>query len=365
MSSQTVYIGTYTRGDSAGIYRCQLDIMTGALSQLAVAANVHNPSYLAVDTARGRLFAVNELLEFEGQAGGSVSAFKLDLSSGELTLVNQVASHGGAPCYLAVDPTGRFAFVANYVGGSVAVLRIEDDGALGHAASIVCHTGSSKHPERQTAAHPHSVVLAPTNEAVFVPDLGLDKVMQYRLFHETGQLVKNEIPWAAANRGSGPRHLAFSPSGRHAYVVGELDSTITAYAYDPDGHFLRASQTVSMLADDYTGANLAADIHLTPDGRFLYASSRGHDSIASYSIDQATGHLTPLAVTPTLGSNPRGFAIDPTGTYLIVANEGSNEIVSFHIERQRGQLSPAGGKLQVPRPVCVRPIVLPVADTKP
>ncbi len=349
-----VYIGTYTRGESEGIYRCQLDLKRGALEQLAVAGKVANPSYLAIDAERHRLFAVNELSEFMGQPGGGISAFAIQPATGDLTLINHAPSHGDAPCYLTLDQAGRHLFAVNYMGGNLVVIEVGKDGALGLPTTIIAHAGSSRHATRQDAPHPHSIVLDPANTHAFVPDLGLDKVMQYRLDDESGLLTANQEASVATNPGAGPRHLVFGPEGQTAYVVGELDSSITAYAYDDVAGRLDAFQTVSMVPEGYAGPNLAADIHLTPDGRFLYASNRGHDSIAAFVVDQMTGALKGLGFTPTQGKSPRGFAIDPTGRYLLVANEHSDEILTFRIDKDEGTLSPTGYSLSVPSPVCLK-----------
>lgn len=355
-----VYIGTYTDAQSEGIYTCQLDLATGELKELTLAGRTPNPSYLAIDSGHQRLFAVNELSEFGGQPGGGVSAFAIDPVSGELTLINQVNSLGGAPCYIALDQTQQYVFVVNYSGGAAAVFPVQEEGGLGPASGFAQHQGSSRKHDRQDSPHPHSVVPDAANAYAFVPDLGLDRIMQYRFEHTSGRLLANDEPWAAARPGAGPRHMVFGPTGETAYVVGELDSTITAFAYNPARGTFQARQTVSMLPGEYSGPNLAADIHLTPDGRFLYGSNRGHDSIAAYAIDEDTGTLTPIQHIATQGRNPRGFAIDPTGTFLLVANQHTNEILTFWIDPRHGSLAPTGFSIEVPSPVCVK--LMPLAN---
>ncbi|MDX1614559.1 MAG: lactonase family protein [Candidatus Promineifilaceae bacterium] len=349
-----VYVGTYTDGDSQGIYVCQLDAATGELTQTGVAGGVDNPSYLAIDAERRRLFAVNELVSSGQHAGGRVSAFAIDPVSGRLALLNQQASGGGAPCYLTVARSGRYILVANYVGGTVAVLPVATDGSLGEATAVVVHSGSGPHPQRQEGPHPHAIVLDPADNYALVPDLGLDKVMQYRLDQATGKLRANREPWVAAEPGSGPRHLVFHPTLETAYVINELSSTVTVYRYDVQRGALDPAQTLATLPEDFTGANIAADLHLAPGGRFLYGSNRGHDSIVRYAVDPVTGTLTYLDCTPTGGQRPRGFAIHPGGAFMLVANQDSDNIVTFRLDPTRGTLSPTGHVLAIPSPVCLK-----------
>ena len=285
-----VYIGTYTGGSSEGIYICKLDMSSGQLQQTGIASEVENPSYLTIDAERNRLFAVNELSEFNGLPGGGLSAFAIDPSSGDLTLINQQPSYGGAPCYLSTDESGQYLLVANYMGGTISVTPIGEDGSLEQAADVIAHFGSSLIPDRQEGPHPHAILLDPTSAYAFVPDLGLDKVMQYRFDCNSGRLTPNKQPWTAVEPGSGPRHMVFHPNGRHAYVINELNSTITAYVYDLQLGVLEPHQTLSTIPKGYSGLNIAADLHLTPDGSLLFGSNRGHDSIAGYEINQENGH---------------------------------------------------------------------------
>lgn len=352
------YVGTYTNKGSQGIYLCQLDPLTGELTQAGVTKGVDNPSYLVIDAPRKRLFAVNETLEFKGRPGGSVSAFAIEPFTGDLQLINEQYSHGGAPCYLTVDQNGRFLFVANYLGSIVAVLPITPDGVLQDASHIITHTGHSENPKRQEAPHPHSVNLDPTDQFLFVPDLGLDKVMAYQFNPTDGRLTANKQPWTTTVPGSGPRHMVFHPNLGRAYIINELSSTITSYIYDNILGELKQFQTISTVPPDYSGSNISADLHLSPNGRFLYGSNRGHDSIAHYSVDQETGRLTLIDIVSTRGMKPRGFAIDPNGTCLLAANQDSNSIVSFWIDQGSGALSPTGHQVDIPSPVCLKFISL-------
>lgn len=349
-----VYVGTYTNGASDGIYICRLDKSTGQLCQIDVVGNVDNPSYLAIDVERHRLFAVNELSRIGERPGGGVTAFAIEPASGELSLINQQYSHGGAPCYLTIDKSGRYLFVANYSGGNIAVLPLDEDGALGEQTNIISHSGNSLHPERQEGPHPHSIVLDPANNYAFVPDLGLDRIMQYRFNRDNGRLYPNQRPWIEVKPGSGPRHMVFHPNNRSAFVINELSSTITTYTYDPANGTLETCQTISTLPEGYSGTNIAADLHLTPNGKFLLGSNRGHDSIALFAVDQETGWLGQIDCLPTQGQTPRGFAIDPSGTILLTANQNSHNIVTFWIDDEAGAIVPTGHKLPIPSPVCLK-----------
>jgi 6-phosphogluconolactonase len=353
-----VYVGTYTAKGSEGIYVYRLDPSSGALTLASVAAGVENPSFLAVDP-RGRcLYAVNEVGTFAGQAGGAVSAFSIAPRTGALTLLNQQPSHGAAPCYLSVDRTGQFVLVANYMGGNASVLPIEEGGRLGEATDVVQHRGSGVHPRRQEGPHAHSITLDPANRYAFVADLGLDKIMVYRFDLDHGKLRPHDRPWVQVQAGAGPRHFAFHPSGRYAYLINELDSTLTAFAYDATRGMLQELQTLSALPAGYEGTSYCADVHVSPSGQFLYGSNRGHDSIVVLRIDRGTGQLTYAGHEPTGGKNPRNFAIDPSGTFLFAANQDSDTIVAFRIDQRTGQLTPTGQVTRVSMPVCVKMLAL-------
>ncbi len=356
------YIGTYTGKGSAGIYVYRLDGASGALEMAAPPAQAANPSFLAVDPQKRCLYAVAELGEFHGHPGGGVSAFAIDAGSGALTPLNQQPSHGSAPCHLCVDASGRYVLVANYSSGTVSMLPIEAGGALGRATEIIQHHGAGPDPRRQEGPHAHSVTLDPDNRFAFVCDLGLDKIMAYRLDLDNGSLPPHTPPWAATAPGAGPRHLAFHPHGRNAYVINELDSTVTAYAYDQMDGTLSPLQTVSTLPADFSAANTCADVHVSPCGRFLYGSNRGHDSIAIWGIDANNGALTPLAHTPSGGKTPRNFAIDPSGTFLLAANQDSDNVVVLRIDPDTGRLAPTGHSIAVSMPVCVKMIARPGTD---
>lgn len=347
-----VYIGTYTRGESEGIYTYRFDSGTGALVDGGLAAKVDHPSFLAVHPRLPRLYAVSEFLP--GQEGGGVNAFRIDRATGALTLLNRQPTHGSAPCHLSIDRTGNWVLVANYASGSVAVFPVEPDGRLGPATDVVQHQGGSVDARRQTGPHAHSITLDPANRFAFVADLGMDRIMAYRFDASQGTLAPNAIPWTATEPGAGPRHFAFHPNGRHAFVINELNSSLTAFAYSDRDGSLRTLQTAPTLPGDYTGRSACADIHVSPDGRFVYGSNRGHDSIVLFAFDTEDERLTYVDHEPTQGSMPRNFAIDPTGAFLLAANGSSNNVVTFRIDRETGRLTPAGHVAGVPTPVCLK-----------
>jgi 6-phosphogluconolactonase len=351
-----LYVGTYTGGtsQSKGIYRLDLDFGTGALSSPKVVAETTSPSFLAIDPTRRFLYAVNEVDSVDGKKGGGVSAFAINAKDGGLTALNQQSSGGAGPCHIVVDKAGKNALVANYGGGSVAVLPIAADGRLGSASSFVQHTGSSVDKRRQNEPHAHSVNLDAANKYAFVADLGLDKVLVYRFDPDKGTITANDPPAATVAPGAGPRHFAFSPTGKFAYAIGELDSTVTAWTYDPTRGTLSTIQTISTLPTSFTGTNHPADVQVDPTGKFLYGSNRGHNSIVAYTIDPATGKLTYVANQGEGIKNPRNFAIDPSSTFLLVGNQDLDSIVVFRIDPATGALRPTGHSVKVPKPVCLK-----------
>jgi len=353
-----VYVGTYTRGESEGIYVYRMDMSTGALEFTSVAKGLTNPSFVAIGPRQRYLYAVNEAGTFNDKPGGAVSAFSIDSETGELTWLNNQPSHGTSPCHLSVDATGKFVLVTNYSSGSVAVFPIHPDGKLGEATDVVQHEGSSVDPRRQKGPHTHSVNLDKANHYAFVPDLGLDKVMIYELDLTQGKLKPAEKPWAKVKAGAGPRHFAFHPNDKYAYVINEIISSVTAFTYDKARGSLREIQTISTLPDDFSGTSHCADIHVLPSGKFVYGSNRGHDSIAIFAIDEGTGKLTCVGYESTQGKNPRNFAIDPTGTYLLAANQDTSNVVTFRIDQQTGKLTATDHIAKIPNPVCLKMIYI-------
>lgn len=348
-----VYVGTYTSGKSEGIYLYRLDLSSGELKHVATTKGVKDPSFLALAPSRRYLYAVNEVEEFAGKKSGAVSAFAVNQRTGELRFLNQQPSLGGAPCYVVVDQTGRFVLVANYAGGNFAVLPVRSDGSLGEASDVKQDLGSSINAERQEGPHAHCIVLDPANRFAYGCDLGTDKIMIFRFDPRRGKLIPNTTPSVQARPGAGPRHLTFHPGGKYAYAINELHLTVTAFAHDRIRGNLKELQTVPTLPRDFTSADSGADIHVSPNGRFLYCSNRGHDSIAAFKIDPRNGQLTLIAHESTGGKTPRNFAIDPTGKFLLAANQNSDNIVTFRLDPKTGRLG-ATGHVEVPSPVCLK-----------
>src|ERR1700704_2588838 len=353
-----VYVGTYTnKTTSKGIYVYSFDPGTGKLTSLGVAAESEDPSFLAVHPSGKYLYAVNEIDHFGAQKSGAASAFSIDQKTGKLTLLNQVATRGAGPCHISLDKSGKFALVANYDGGSVATFPVHPDGTLGEAADFVEHHGSSADKERQAAPHAHWISTSPDNRFALAADLGLDEVLIYRFSATKGTLAPNDPAFAKLNPGSGPRHLAFHPNGKFAYVFTEMEDSVTAFAYKASNGSLSPLQTVSALSTlrkDFKGPKEAAEIAVHPSGKFLYASNRaGIDTISAFSIDPAKGTLQLKNEYPTMGKTPRNFAIDPTGKFLLAANQESNNIVTFRIDAVTGALSPTGDVVEAPAPVCI------------
>ncbi len=346
------FVGTYTQGEAKGIYAYRFDAATGSMNSLGLVAETPNPSFLALHPNGQYLYAVNEG-DPESPSKGSVSAFSINQENGQLTLLNKVDSRGEAPCHLAVDQTGQFLFVANYTSGSVGSWRIQPDGSIGEMASLIQHEGSSVH-ERQASPHAHETVISQDNGRLFVPDLGTDKVMIYQINAETGELTANDPTAATLAPGTGPRHIAFHRDGAHAYVIGEINSTITTFDFDPATAAFTSKQVVSTLPEGFTGDSTTAEIEISADGKFVYGSNRGNDTIAVFSVDPDAKTLTLVEHVPIQGQTPRHFIIDPTGAYLFSENQNTNNIVQFSRDAASGKLMPTGQVLtDVPAPVCM------------
>jgi 6-phosphogluconolactonase len=358
-----VYVGTYTGPkpkDGKGIYLFRLQTENLDVSQnitlvpLGLAVETANPSFLELDLRRRLLFAVNELETFEGKPGGAVSAFSIDAGTGKLTLINQRPSMGAGPCHLSLDREGKNLLVANYGGGSVAVLPVAADGKLGEVSSFIQHTGKSVNPERQKGPHAHGVTVDAANRFAFVCDLGLDKILVYKLDAQHGKLTPAEPPFVAVKPGSGPRHLVFRPDGRFAYVINELTSTVTAFAYDARTGQLKELQTLSTLPGYFDGLNTGAEIGVHPSGKFLYASNRGHNSVVLFGVDGDKGTLTFIEEQGTGGNKPRHFGIEPSAKHLAITNQDSHTVLACRIDAGNGRLKPSGVFASAPSPVCVK-----------
>ncbi len=347
------YIGTYTeKTKSKGIYAFRFDDTSGKLSSIGVAAETPNPSFLALHPNGKYLYAVNELAKFNGEESGAVSAFSIDRKSGKLKLLNQVSSRGAGPCHISLDKTAKYVFVANYDSGTVAVFPVQSDGQLGKYTGYEKHIGSSVNKERQEAPHAHWIATSPDNRFLLTADLGIDKILISPFHLADGAFTPNKpSSGVRLKSGAGPRHAAFSPSGKFFYVASELNSTVTAYSYNAKDGTLHELQTVFTLPKDFSGENDVAEIAVHPSGRFLYVSNRGRDSLAVFAIDAVKGKLTPVADIATQGKTPRNFAIDPSGKYLLAANQGSSDIVVFKIDPATGSLTLTGQVIDVPAPV--------------
>jgi 6-phosphogluconolactonase len=350
-----LYVGTYTENDNSdGIFLVRMEPQYGELRRVGAVKAGANPSFLAIHPNGRVLYAVNEVTEHSGKASGAVSAFAIAGDSGGLTRLNQQSSEGGAPCYVCVDRSGRAVLVANYVGGNVALLPIQADGALAPATHAVQHRGTGPNPSRQDAPHAHCIVSDPGNRFALAADLGVDRVLVYRLSLDDGRLYHIEGGDAAMRPGAGPRHLAFHPRLPLLFVANELDSTVTTLRFDGERGALFPIESRSTLPAGWTGPNYPADIHVASSGRALYVSNRGHNSIALFSVAEATGALALQQVVSTEGDWPRNFTLDPTERWLLVANQRSDSVIVFARDPESGRLTPTRQRISIPSPVCLR-----------
>ena len=351
-----VYVGTYTnKGASEGIYLYKLNLTSGALTKVSSIKSI-DPAFLALDRKRKFLYAANEIGEFQGKKSGSISAFSINQKTGELTFLNQQPTNSPGPCSVTVDKTGKCVLAATYSGGSVSVLTVNADGTLNPVSDLVQHQGFSINPNRQKEPHAHTIIIDDANRFAFCADLGIDKIMIYKLDAKNGKLTPHSSPFTSVKPGAGPRHFKIHPNNKFAYVINELNETVIAFAFDKTQGTLKEIQTVPTLPADFTGTSYCADIHIHPSGKFLYGSNRGHDSIVVFAIDEATGKLTFVEHQATQGKWPRNFAIDPTGQILLVANQNTDNVFTFRIDQKNGKLSPTGQVAEIPMPVCLKVI---------
>jgi 6-phosphogluconolactonase len=356
MQPNLVFVGSYTEpaprsGAGISVYRQAPE--SGRLTLLHRVADVVNPSFLALDPAYRFLYAVNETKEYQGRLSGAASSIAIDPATGGLTFLSRQPSEGGDPCHLITDPSGRFLVIANHEDGTVGLLPIDQQGHLGPASDVRRHSGSGPGPTQQ-GPHAHFVALDPTGQRLLVCDKGIDRVMAYRLDAAAGRLVPNDPPFGSLHAGAAPRHLAFHPSGRFAYVNGEADMTITAFAYATATGALTPLHHLSTLPAGASRERVStAQIQVELRGRFVYVSNRGHDSIAIFAIDQTTGRLTAIGHVSTGGRTPRNFAIDPAGRFLYAANQNTDTIVCFQIEPTSGSLTPTEPAIVTGAPVCI------------
>jgi 6-phosphogluconolactonase len=348
-------VGTYTGKGSKGIYSYRFDPATGKTGLLGLAAETVNPSFLAVEPNGRYVYSVNELDTLDGKPTGGITAFQLDHTTGKLRFLQQVASLGMAPAHLSIDKSGRFVLVANYNSGNVAVFPIAEDGKLGPHTALEQQTGSSVNPKRQAGPHAHFVATDNDNRYALSADLGTDKVYVYRFNAQTGSLIPNEPPVAEVTPGSGPRHIAFSPSGTYAYLASEMGGTVTVFKYDTGTGVLTTKQTISSLPTDFKGDNREAEIAVDGRGRFLYVSNRGDatDDIVVFRINAADGTLSFVQRISSGGKIPRHFALDPSGKWLLAANHQSNNIQVFRVNEDTGRLTAASLITSIYDPVCI------------
>lgn len=352
-SKLLMYIGTYTRGDSEGIYLAELDLTTGAMAMRGLAVEADHPAFLTFHPKNDCIYAVGEMGRYQGKPAGSVNAYRIDPETKRLEEINRQSSIGSGPTHLSIAPDGAHVLVANYGGGSVTVLPIREDGGLEPASDFHQHEGRGPNENRQKSPHAHGINPGPFGKLVLVPDLGIDRVMLYRFHSDRGTLTPADPPSVPVAPGAGPRHQAFSPDGKYLYVINELDSTISVFRYFSDGNAPKLFQTISTLPDGFTEPNTTAEVAVHPSGKFVYGSNRGHHSIAVFRVRPGNGVLQFVEHESTRGEWPRFFCLDPTGTFLLAANQHTDDIHSFRIDPETGRLEPTGHALEVPAPSCI------------
>ena len=349
--TQPFYIGTYTKGDSQGIYLSSLNLEDGSLTPPTLAAELDNPSFLMINGNHNRLYAVGEVSNFKDKASGAVSAFSIN-EDGTLKLLNQEASGGRGPCHIWLGPGEKTALVANYGGGTFASLPLDEEGKLKPAASVIQQVGSSIDKSRQQGPHAHGMYVVPGTKLALGVDLGVDKVMIYDVTDE-GELKTHDPAFIEITPGSGPRHLAINQAGDKIFVLNEMASTVDVFEFDPQTGHSKHVQKLSTLPEDFDGSNTTAEIFLHPNGKWLYCSNRGHDSLALFHVDQKTGQLTFVEHASSMGKVPRSFQIAPQGKFLLIANQNSSNIVVYEINQENGKLTSSGHQIDVPNPCCV------------
>jgi len=341
-----LYIGTYSVRGSRGIYGCIFEPRTGSLQPLGWMAEAVNPSFLALNESQPILYSVREVDNYLGKHMGAIDAYRIDTRSGALEPLNEVTTLGAGPCYLSVDARRDLLFTANYAGGSIAAIPLQNDGSLGEPIMVAQHQGSGCHPDRQNKPHPHAVALSRDGSLLIVADLGMDQILVYRLcFSKGGASLAHVVK---LHDGAGPRHFVMNHPGNHLYIANEIDSTVTVFSFEQESGILRALQTLSTLPPGYLGPSDAAEIWLSDDDRFLYVSNRGADTLASFAVHR--GLLTPSASYAASGSNPITFASTPGEEYMVVANQGSDQVTLLRRDRIVGALEPTGWSVRVPAP---------------
>jgi len=357
-SKEIIYAGTFTDKGSKGLYILDFERTKGEFKELQTVTDGKSPNYLEIDPRGKFLYAVyDESVTPAPDKQGSVMAYQINPATGLLTKINEQSTAGRGPAHISIDPRGKFAYISNYGDGSLSVYTINPDGSLGQLADVVKHEGIGGDPARQKGPHVHSIIPAKDGKFIYASDLGIDKIMIYAVDQKTGKLSPAKTPFAQTGPGSGPRHLALHPSGNFAYSAAELTSTIASFRVDKSTGALTALETLSMLPDGYTGTSYAADIHFSPDGKFLYASNRGHDSLVIYAVDVKTGKLKLVGFEPTRGGHPRNFCMDKKGEFVFVANRDNDNVVVFKRDQGTGKLTYTA-ETKVPTVVCVKQLFL-------
>ncbi|RIX53644.1 lactonase family protein [Paenibacillus nanensis] len=351
-----VITGSYAEEADKGLRLFRFHEENGQMTEIAHYAGLKNPTFVNVDSERRLLYAIAEGINSEGGKIGEAAAFRIDESEGKLVLLNQRATVQGTTCHIQRDQNNRFLTVTSYHGGMIGLLQIEEDGSIGELLDVHQHAGGSVDPERQDRPHPHSSFYSPDGRYLLVQDLGLDEIIVYKLNADTGKLSRHGA--TKLHGGAGPRHLTFHPNGKWVYVINELDSTVTGLAFDAETGSLQPFQTISTLPLDFEGENGCAEIAISADGRYVYGSNRGHDSIVVYAVNAESGELTLVQHHPTGGGHPRHFALTPCGDYLLVANRDANNIVTLRVNKESGMLSATGQEIEASKPVCVVPVYL-------
>lgn len=359
-SKERLYVGTYSDRGSKGIYVMEFDRASGKLSELQTLEDKQSPSFLTIHPNRKFLYAVYREGMNEDDKNGTVTAFRIDPKSGKLSKLNEQSSHGAGPCHISIDPKGKLAYVSNYGGGNLAVYPLNPDGSLGMATDVIQHEGSSVNTNRQQAPHMHSIIPSENGDHLYASDLGIDKIMIYRPERERGEIKPAQPAYAASTPGAGPRHFTLHPNGKLAFSIEELSSTIAAYTVDQKTGALKAVDRVPTLPEGtQVQNNTTADIHVSPDGKYVYASNRGHDSIVIYAIDADSGKLSYVGHEGSGGAHPRNFCIDSQGEFVFVANRDNDNVVIFERDANSGKLSPTGSEAHIPAAVCIQQLRLP------
>ncbi len=343
-------VGTYTGEKSEGVYVYKFNSEDGSFKEISH-VKTSNPSFVTVSPDEKYVYAIHE--DGRNGKGGEISAFSFNKENGSLTLINQQPTEGDHPCYVEIDKTGKWVFAGNYSSGSLSVLPVNADGSLSAPTTHITHTGFGPNKDRQQKPHVHCTKLSPDNKWLYVPDLGIDKVMIYAFNERTGKLTPGKQPFAQSQPGAGPRHITFHPNGKYAYLIEELTGHVVTYQFQKGQ--LKLVQRTSSLPRGQEGYAGSADIHVSPDGKFLYATNRGDfNNIAIFKIDKASGKVSILGFQSTLGKTPRNFNFDPSGNFLLVGNQETNEIVIFKRDTKTGLLTDIGKRIEVGKPVCIK-----------